>query len=792
MVLTRAQRAQTKATEPAEAPKPRVTKAKSTTTKTTKSTATTKAKESIEEEKEETISARKVSRATSTTASSAARSKTAKSEPKEDEKPKAKAGRPRKQVQFAEEPAKEKKEVSESSNATTATRGRPRKTPLVATASTTTLKPALSTRGRPRKTPVAEAPVKSTRDVTKELKSSALGKPIRPKKSAVVITSKEAIQASNTKPEACKPIVHVASGGVSPDASESHTQDSRKPNAQEALMSRLAPPIRASPMKMSRDTPVSSMTVKPLAFPALEVSFLSPSKSLGSPMRLPPRVNPLIAESPLRATPIRPLNASLLSHAPLAQPVFANPLLQSPIRPSAKKPMAVPASTANPAKTPLRSLGTPIRRNLGSSSMIMQFPQTAVPQKRSFMESPIRPRSAQPPKRMKLLDTPSRPCSADDNEPVACIKNLKIVSIKKSVSFESPQHQEVQENEPETFTDVQSPTHKFHRISAVTEVTEPEESVDDVFRINPTMEAMEEPATLDELVETEDIQDVEMTADISMSEILGADFAMSSLIKEPTTVIEPLDAAMEVDSAADVFMGDAFNVGRTFEEALRETTAAPELVAVNTEMMVTPKTTTSDMFHVDAVEEEFQDPTITVEQSQTELEMQQTIEIEVEQVESINHLVDISQELSIPVEMMSAEVGIEAEVETIDPFVEIPEDWSSTIESTKIEVEMEIEAVELLRDALEQSIAASVPESAPEPLTILNDMKFFVDVWAADGSNANQFFAPLLEELGATVSSEWTSEITHVLFKDGKTDTLKKVVESEGSVRCLNVGWAVE
>jgi len=84
--------------------------------------------------------------------------------------------------------------------------------------------------------------------------------------------------------------------------------------------------------------------------------------------------------------------------------------------------------------------------------------------------------------------------------------------------------------------------------------------------------------------------------------------------------------------------------------------------------------------------------------------------------------------------------------------------------------------------------------SRPTP-GLLAGLCFFVDVNTSEGANARHLFVPLLEEMGAGVVPHWTSnnmDITHVLFKDGDDRTLEKVIASNGGVKCVNVGWAVE
>ena len=83
---------------------------------------------------------------------------------------------------------------------------------------------------------------------------------------------------------------------------------------------------------------------------------------------------------------------------------------------------------------------------------------------------------------------------------------------------------------------------------------------------------------------------------------------------------------------------------------------------------------------------------------------------------------------------------------------------------------------------------------AAEP-GVLAGTVFFVDVRSADGADAGGLFVPLLEELGARVAENWTSnnmDLTHVLYKDGDRMTLEKVVATNGGVKCVNIGWALE
>jgi hypothetical protein len=89
-------------------------------------------------------------------------------------------------------------------------------------------------------------------------------------------------------------------------------------------------------------------------------------------------------------------------------------------------------------------------------------------------------------------------------------------------------------------------------------------------------------------------------------------------------------------------------------------------------------------------------------------------------------------------------------------------------------------------------------DDSEEPSLLLYDgplqgLTFFVDVISDSGKNQSFLFETLLTDLGAKVVKEWNSSaITHVLYKDGNPDTLKKVVASNGSIKAVNVSWALE
>lgn len=75
----------------------------------------------------------------------------------------------------------------------------------------------------------------------------------------------------------------------------------------------------------------------------------------------------------------------------------------------------------------------------------------------------------------------------------------------------------------------------------------------------------------------------------------------------------------------------------------------------------------------------------------------------------------------------------------------------------------------------------------------LQGLTFYVDVISDSGKDQSFLFETLLTDLGAKVAKEWSNtDITHVLYKDGKPETLKKVVESRGTIKAVNVSWALE
>ncbi|KAH9863241.1 hypothetical protein IAQ61_009518 [Plenodomus lingam] len=74
----------------------------------------------------------------------------------------------------------------------------------------------------------------------------------------------------------------------------------------------------------------------------------------------------------------------------------------------------------------------------------------------------------------------------------------------------------------------------------------------------------------------------------------------------------------------------------------------------------------------------------------------------------------------------------------------------------------------------------------------LGGMTFLVDV-TRKGKDQEFLFRHLLEDLGAKVVQDWESgTISHVIYKDGNNSTLQKIVASNGAIKCVNVGYALD
>ena len=128
---------------------------------------------------------------------------------------------------------------------------------------------------------------------------------------------------------------------------------------------------------------------------------------------------------------------------------------------------------------------------------------------------------------------------------------------------------------------------------------------------------------------------------------------------------------------------------------------------------------------------------------------------------------------------------------------ELPAGLASPVKSSLRSPEKRLNSTSPKKSVSWQSLSPQakppvVPAAEPG---VLAGTVFFVDVRSADGTDAGGLFVPLLEELGARVVENWTSnnmDLTHVLFKDGDRMTLEKVVATNGGVKCVNIGWALE
>ena len=128
---------------------------------------------------------------------------------------------------------------------------------------------------------------------------------------------------------------------------------------------------------------------------------------------------------------------------------------------------------------------------------------------------------------------------------------------------------------------------------------------------------------------------------------------------------------------------------------------------------------------------------------------------------------------------------------------ELPAGLASPVKSSLRSPEKRLNSASPKKSVSWQSLSPQakppvVPAAEPG---VLAGTVFFVDVKSADGKDAGGLFVPLLEELGARVVENWTSnnmDLTHVLFKDGDRMTLEKVIATNGGVKCVNIGWALE
>jgi hypothetical protein len=99
---------------------------------------------------------------------------------------------------------------------------------------------------------------------------------------------------------------------------------------------------------------------------------------------------------------------------------------------------------------------------------------------------------------------------------------------------------------------------------------------------------------------------------------------------------------------------------------------------------------------------------------------------------------------------------------------------------------------------------SQAPTEIPE-CRILDGVRIYVDVRCANGEDGSAAFESLLTELGADVVDSWTTnvnrspgkvseiqELTHVLWANGNTMTLEKVLATNGAVKCVNLSWPLE
>ncbi|KAI1434101.1 hypothetical protein GGR50DRAFT_445928 [Xylaria sp. CBS 124048] len=95
----------------------------------------------------------------------------------------------------------------------------------------------------------------------------------------------------------------------------------------------------------------------------------------------------------------------------------------------------------------------------------------------------------------------------------------------------------------------------------------------------------------------------------------------------------------------------------------------------------------------------------------------------------------------------------------------------------------------------------------PRNPTLLSGAVVYVEVHASDGEDVSRHFVELLTEMGAHCVEAWpwtptrSAEgvlnsadigITHVIFKDGSKETVDKIVQANGFVHCVGVGWVLD
>lgn len=101
-------------------------------------------------------------------------------------------------------------------------------------------------------------------------------------------------------------------------------------------------------------------------------------------------------------------------------------------------------------------------------------------------------------------------------------------------------------------------------------------------------------------------------------------------------------------------------------------------------------------------------------------------------------------------------------------------------------------------------MAAATPNDVlltPYPTQPLRSVVALVKIFTLNGSDASRSFIASLRRLGASIIHTWSDTVTHVVFKDGSPNTLRKIrirnTEVEGSklgskVYCVNSRWVTD
>ncbi len=158
-------------------------------------------------------------------------------------------------------------------------------------------------------------------------------------------------------------------------------------------------------------------------------------------------------------------------------------------------------------------------------------------------------------------------------------------------------------------------------------------------------------------------------------------------------------------------------------------------------------------------------------------------------------IAETSQENPIRSPMKSA---LKSPAKAVQVGSEVPQQVQEAPKSPSKTVKFDMEPQASVTQTDPQTEAQNSSDSVEETQSqaqILKGAIFYIDVNSAEGRDAGDLFLPLLTELGAQCVDTWygsPKEITHVLFKDGARSTLEKVSASNGAVKCVNLGWALE